>query len=130
LELITSLALLLRAVLIYFYLFLNIISNKAYFSSIFLHYGSKQEAVTVPLLKKGDSASVSNYRQTSLLNNFSKLFEFVTHDHVSHYLKLNISLHQHGFSKPKSASTNLVTNVDFISPLVWLRVKLMPFVLI
>jgi hypothetical protein len=54
----------------------------------------------------------------SLLSNFSKIFEFVIHDHVPYYLKSNISPHKHGFSKTKYTSTNLVTYVDFISPLV------------
>jgi hypothetical protein len=54
----------------------------------------------------------------SLLSNFSKIFEFVIHDHVSHYLKSKSSPHQHGFSKTRSTSTNLVTYVDFISPVV------------
>jgi hypothetical protein len=42
----------------------------------------------------------------------------VVHDLVSHYLKSKINPYQHGFSKTKSASTNLVTFVDFITPLV------------
>jgi hypothetical protein len=43
----------------------------------------------------------------------------VIHDHVSHYLKSKINPYQHGFSKTKSASTNLVTFVEFITPLVY-----------
>jgi hypothetical protein len=77
----------------------------------------KQVAI-VPVFRKGNSASVSNYRPMFLLNNSSKSFEFVIHDHVSHYLKFKPSPYQHGFSKSKSAITNLVTYVDFISPLV------------
>jgi hypothetical protein len=42
----------------------------------------------------------------------------VIHDHVSHYLESQINPYQHGFSKTKSASINLVTFVDFITPLV------------
>jgi hypothetical protein len=51
---------------------------------------------------------------------FSKLHEFVIHGHVSPYLKFKISPYQQDFSKSKSKSksvTNLVTCVDFISPL-------------
>jgi hypothetical protein len=66
--------------------------------------------------KNGKSTFVSNYRPIFLLNNFSKISEFVIHDHVFHYLKFKISPYQHGFSKTKSTSTNLY--VDFISPLV------------
>jgi hypothetical protein len=41
-------------------------------------------AAIVPVLKKGNSASVSNYTPIYLLNNFSELFEFVIIDNVSH----------------------------------------------
>jgi hypothetical protein len=54
----------------------------------------------------------------SLLNIFSKLFEFVIHNHVSHYLNFEISPYQRCFSKSKSAVTNSVTYVDSVSPLV------------
>jgi hypothetical protein len=77
----------------------------------------KQVAV-VPIFKKGNSASVNNYRLISILNNFSKLFEYVIHDHASHYLKLKLNPCQHGFTKSKSTTTNLVTYLDFITPLV------------
>jgi hypothetical protein len=50
-----------------------------------------------------------NYRPISILNNFSKLFEFFIHEHVSHYLKLKLNPCQHGFTKHKSTTTNLIT---------------------
>jgi hypothetical protein len=53
-----------------------------------------------------------------LLNNFPKLYEFATQDHVSHYPKFKISPYQHGFSTSKSAITNLTTYVDVFSLLV------------
>jgi hypothetical protein len=70
--------------------------------------------------KKGNSASVSNYRPISFVNNCSRLFEFVIHGHVSHCLEFKISPCQHSFSTAasKSTITNLVTYVDFISSLV------------
>jgi hypothetical protein len=77
-----------------------------------------KQAAIIPVPPKGKTTSVSNYRPISLLNNFSKLFEFVIHDRVLHYLKFKLSPHQHGFSKSKSTNTNLVTYLDFISPLV------------
>jgi hypothetical protein len=48
----------------------------------------------------------------------NELFEFVIHDHVSHFLKFKISPYKHGLSRTKSTGTNLVTHADFISPLV------------
>jgi hypothetical protein len=77
-----------------------------------------KQAAIAPVLIKGKSTSVSNYRPISLPSNFSMIFEFVIHDHVSHHLKSKISPHQQGFSKTKSTSTNLVTFFDSISPLV------------
>jgi hypothetical protein len=77
-----------------------------------------KQAAIIPVLKKSKSTSVSYYRPISLLSNFSKIFEFVIYDNVSHYHKSKISHHQDGFSKTKSTSTSLVTYVDFISPLV------------
>jgi hypothetical protein len=77
----------------------------------------KQTAI-IPVFKKGKSTSVSNYWAISLVSNFSKVFELVIHDHISHYLKSKISPYQHGFTKTKSTSTNLVAYVDFIAPLV------------
>jgi hypothetical protein len=59
---------------------------------------------------------MSNYRPISLLNNFSKLFEFIIHDDVSHYAKFNPN--QHGFTRTKSTVTNLVTYLDFLTPVV------------
>jgi hypothetical protein len=77
-----------------------------------------KKAVIVPILKKNNTSFVSNYRPISLLNNFSKVFEFAIHGHMSHYFKHKLHPSQHGFLKFKSTTTNLVTYVDFISPLV------------
>jgi hypothetical protein len=40
---------------------------------------------------------MSNYRCIYILSNFSKLFEFIIHEHVSHYAKFNPN--QHGFNQ-------------------------------
>jgi hypothetical protein len=66
-----------------------------------------KESAVVPIFKRGSHAAVSNYRPILFLSNFSKLFEFITHDHVLHYAKLNPS--QHGFTKSRSTVTNLLT---------------------
>jgi hypothetical protein len=44
------------------------------------------------------------------------MFEFIIHDHVLHYVKLNPN--QHGFTRTKYTVTNLVTFLDFPSPIV------------
>jgi hypothetical protein len=44
------------------------------------------------------------------------LSEFINHDHVLHYVKLNL-IH-HGFTKSKLTVTNLVKFLDFMTPVV------------
>jgi hypothetical protein len=80
----------------------------------------RKQAAIVPVFKKkkGNTASVSNYRPISILNIVSKLFELVIHDHVSHYLKSKLNPCQHDFTKSKSTITSLVTYLDFVAPLV------------
>jgi hypothetical protein len=57
---------------------------------------------------------VSNYRSIYILNNFSKLFEFIIQDHVLHYIKFNPN--QHGFTK--STVTDLAKFLDFMTHIV------------
>jgi hypothetical protein len=67
--------------------------------------------------QKGNRALVGNYRPISILNNFSKIFESIIHDHLSFYFKFKLHPNQHGFVKSKSAVTNLVTCLNDVSPL-------------
>jgi hypothetical protein len=75
-----------------------------------------KEAAIVLVFKSGNRASASNYRPISILNNFSKLLELIIHDHVLHYVKLNPS--QLDFTKSKSTVYNLVTFLNFTTPVV------------
>jgi hypothetical protein len=59
---------------------------------------------------------MSNYRPISILNNFSKLFEFIIHDHVSYYAKFDPN--QYGFTRTKPTVTNFVTFLDFLTTIV------------
>jgi hypothetical protein len=54
-----------------------------------------KKAAVVPVFKRGNHAATRNYRRMSIINNFSKLFEFIIHVHVSHYAKFYPN--QHGF---------------------------------
>jgi hypothetical protein len=74
-----------------------------------------KEAAVVPAFKRGNHVAVNNYRPVSILSNFSELFEFIIHDHVSHYAKFNPN--QHGF-RTKSPLTNLVTFLDCVTSVV------------
>jgi hypothetical protein len=75
-----------------------------------------KEAAVVPVLKRCSHAPVNNYRPIYIFNIFSKLFEFIIHDHVSHYAKCNHG--ENGFTGTKSKVTNLVTFPDFLTPVV------------
>jgi hypothetical protein len=77
----------------------------------------KQTAV-VPVFKKGSSAVVSNYRPISILNKFSKIFEFIVYDHLYNFFKYRLNPSQHGFHKFNSTATNLVTYLNSIIPSV------------
>jgi hypothetical protein len=67
-----------------------------------------KEAAVEPVFKRGNHAAIS------ILNNFSKLFVFIIHEHVPHYAKFNPN--QHGFTRIKSTVTNLVTFLDCLTP--------------
>jgi hypothetical protein len=73
-----------------------------------------KEAAVVPVFKRGNHATMSNYRSISILNNFPKLFEYIIHDHVSQYAKFNPN--QHGFTRTKFTVNDLVTLLDFLAP--------------
>jgi hypothetical protein len=46
------------------------------------------------------------------------LLLFIIHDHIYHFSKSKLNFSQHGFIKSKSTITNLVTFLDFVTPLV------------
>jgi hypothetical protein len=77
-----------------------------------------KQSVIVPVHKQGHNASIKNYRPVSLLNNCSEVFELVTHDHLFYYFKNKLHPSQHGFFESKSASTNLVSYLDYIISLI------------
>ena len=68
--------------------------------------------------KKGKTALVNNYRRIPILNTFSKIFEIIIPEHVSHHFTSKFIPRQHGFVKSKSTSTNLVAYLYVITPLV------------
>jgi hypothetical protein len=74
----------------------------------------------VPLFKKSNTASFSNYILISRLNNFFfELFNFVIYDLALYYLKFKLNPYQHTFTKSKSTVTNLVLYLNFFfTPLV------------
>jgi hypothetical protein len=84
--------------------------------SPFRHYENK--LLLFQCIKKGNSAIVSNYRPIYILNNFSKIFEFIIYDHLHNFFKCRLYPSQHGFRKFNSTATNLVTYLNSIIPSV------------
>ena len=68
-----------------------------------------------PILKDGVKANVKNYRPISIISNFSKVFEKAIINKIQNLIFENISIHQHGFFKGRSTSTNLVCFTQFSS---------------
>ena len=65
---------------------------------------SWKNALVIPIHKKGDLSSVSNYRPISLLPQPGKLLEKLVHNRLTDYIEHNelLSNKQHGFRKHKS----------------------------
>jgi hypothetical protein len=75
---------------------------------------------TAAVFKKRDSSdSINNYRPMSVLNKFSKVFEFIIPGHFSYCFQCKLNFCQLVFTLFKSAVTNLVTSLDFVTPLVF-----------
>jgi hypothetical protein len=85
-------------------------------------------AAIVTVFIRGNHASMSNYRPISILDNFSKLLEFVIHDYVLHYTKFNPI--QCGITRIKSIVTDLVMFLDLSLLLSSVSVKSMLRILI
>jgi hypothetical protein len=79
--------------------------------------------------EKCDIASVANYRPVFLLNNFSRVFEFVVYEHMSRCFKHTLNPIQPCFSEAKSTTTDLLTYLDFILSYSVLNVKFILFIL-
>jgi hypothetical protein len=45
------------------------------------------QATSVPVFKKGKTSSIGNYKPIAILDNFSKVFEFIIYDPVFQFLK-------------------------------------------
>lgn len=89
---------------------LCIIINKSLSSGIFPT--AWKSALVIPLFKSGDSTDVKNYRPISILPTFAKTFESLLCPIISSHFQQLIMPEQHGFTKARSTSTNLVSFVE------------------
>ena len=72
---------------------------------------------TIPVYKKGDINSLSNYRPISLLPTLSKVFERVIYNQLYNYFVFNnlLSEQQYGFRAKHSTELAAVKLVDYIN---------------
>lgn len=92
---------------------LTLLFNLALKNSLFPDIWKK--AKICPIFKKGDKSDIGNYRQITILCNFSKLFESVLFEYFSFHFTSQISFHQHGFLKGRSTVTNLTCFTQYVA---------------
>ena len=73
-------------------------------------------AKVVPILKAGASNKITNYRPSSVLLFFSKVFEKIIYNHLIDFMDHNDILygHQFGFRKGHSTQQAIITRVNKI----------------
>ena len=69
----------------------------------------------VPIFKKGNSENVSNYRPISLLSLVSKIAERCVYDKLLLFVENKIYIHQHGFVKGRSCTTQLLNTYHLVA---------------
>ena len=75
-----------------------------------------KKGIITPIFKKGSRKSVENYRPVSLTCIFGKIMEKIIKNYLETFLldKNYINSTQHGFSKGKSCTTNLLIFQDSV----------------
>lgn len=73
-------------------------------------------ALVSPLFKKGDTLDIDNYRQISLLAEFSKVLERAVYNIIINFVETNnlLTVSQHGFRAHKSVETASYRLLDYI----------------
>ncbi|XP_063921238.1 uncharacterized protein LOC135136039 [Zophobas morio] len=74
-----------------------------------------KKAFICPVLKKGKTNDVTNYRPISLLCNFAKTFESIIYETIYNSVKPFISSYQHGFMANCSTVSNLAVFSQYLS---------------
>jgi hypothetical protein len=74
-------------------------------------------SIVIPLHKNDDKSLCSNYRPISLTSSLSKITERLVYNHFYAFLSVNnlISPAQHGFTKNKSVTTQLLETFEFVT---------------
>ena len=69
----------------------------------------------IPVFKKDNRTDIKNYRPITIINNFSKVFEFALYEELHIHINEQICSNQHGFVTGRSTISNLVCVTQFIS---------------
>jgi Reverse transcriptase (RNA-dependent DNA polymerase) len=79
-----------------------------------------KSAVVTPIFKKGSRSDPGNYRPVSLTSVPCKILESIIKDEVTEHMEKNklINESQHGFSKGKSCTTNVVEFLEVVTKAV------------
>jgi hypothetical protein len=88
----------------------------------------KQTAVA-PVFKKGDSTNVKNYRSISILNNFSKIFEFIAHNCLLIFSSTDLIFLILAFVNSIQLQPVWLPTLIILFPLFALKFKLILFIL-
>lgn len=68
-----------------------------------------------PVHKKESKSEIVNYRPITIICNFAKLFELTLHNLIFPQIKNLFSIHEHGFIRGRSTSTNLMCITEYLS---------------
>ncbi|XP_070069982.1 uncharacterized protein [Drosophila takahashii] len=74
-----------------------------------------KESFIIPLHKKGSKSDIMNYRGIAKLSAIPKLFEKLICDQLQHQCRSLLSPNQHGFTKCRSTTTNLLEFTTYIN---------------
>ena len=79
-----------------------------------------KDAIVIPIFKKGTKGSPGNYRPVSLTSIPCKIMESIIKDEIVRHLETNnlMKPSQHGFTKKRSVTTNLLEFFEFVTKTV------------
>ena len=72
----------------------------------------------IPVFKKDNRTDIKNYRPITIINNFSKAFEFALYEELHIHIDAQICSNQHGFVAGRLTISNLVCVTQFISEML------------
>lgn len=73
-----------------------------------------KQSYLIPIPKKGNSTEISNYRGISIQSTIPKIFDKLLTRKILHHITPIIPPSQHGFTRARSTTTNLMCAAEFI----------------